>query len=264
MLKELGFHKSAATRETLERAAKLIPTRIIKPKQVRTEGAAYAQLLKLTDESHAQHQGILNLYDEAKARSSAYPSKKWLQAADLKEDLHATEDPAKRAKIIAKMRTHKDLYGDEARKNIAIRRMNDFNPEFMPVKSTKNYPINVAHGNHKWIPDDPEANRLARPIVKMHERDELHFAPKYDTKFGREFSHASPSVILREHNNITTIPDGTPGKSGVVTRHSVRQKGEIPALFPQGGFEHGISPRLSRHAIKRITEDYRRRNYPTL
>jgi hypothetical protein len=67
------------------------------------------------------------------------------------------------------------------------------------------------------------------------------------------FSHQSPSVVLGDHNVISTLPkEYNPSKThNINMRQSTGEVKNLNRLLP--GFKYGESPRLSRHAIKRMS-----------
>lgn len=69
------------------------------------------------------------------------------------------------------------------------------------------------------------------------------------------FGHASPSVLHKEHNIITTLPEElTP--AGDAFRMLRNVTGESKQLRKMNkGFEYGKSPRVSRHLIKKMEKE---------
>jgi hypothetical protein len=73
-------------------------------------------------------------------------------------------------------------------------------------------------------------------------------SPTFRTAFG----HADPRVLLREHNRLTTLPTSYK-RVGRVERDVRAASGEAQALEEAiPGFRFGESPRLSRHAQRRL------------
>ena len=95
------------------------------------------------------------------------------------------------------------------------------------------------------------ANRkMTDAIVKGHELDEL--STRRVSSF-REHGHVSPDVILKEHNRITTMPEEFSAvRDGFKDLRLTRESAHLNSVVP--GFEYGSSPRLSRHARRRITD----------
>jgi DNA ligase D-like protein (predicted 3'-phosphoesterase) len=68
------------------------------------------------------------------------------------------------------------------------------------------------------------------------------------------FTHASPEVLLKEHNLITTLPKKYKSAGNYFRGiRSVSGESDIMQNTIQHGFEYGKSSRFSRHAIKRLT-----------
>lgn len=94
-------------------------------------------------------------------------------------------------------------------------------------------------------------------IIKSHEVAES--SAKYHPKFFEQAHHMSPSVILREHNVLRGLPEK--GKKEMTALFkSFRtdldtSANVISKQFPK--FTYGDSPRLSRHAIKRMSEKFK-------
>ena len=67
--------------------------------------------------------------------------------------------------------------------------------------------------------------------------------------------HASPSVLHKEHNIITTLPEEFK-PAGDAFRKLRSLTGESKQLQKMNkGFEYGKSPRVSRHLIKRMEKE---------
>ena len=67
-------------------------------------------------------------------------------------------------------------------------------------------------------------------------------------------SHPSPEVLYREHNIVTTLPKRLKPAGTVMrkARHMTNEDLGLNIMHPN--FKYGKSPRLSRHAIKRMNE----------
>ena len=100
------------------------------------------------------------------------------------------------------------------------------------------------------VPDSQK--KMLHSIVKGHELDEIQ-AGKNPGSAVRYRGHQSPDVILREHNRLTTLPNGFGGVKDYVKAMRGKAGPESNDLS-YFGINYGESPRLSRHARKRITE----------
>ena len=134
-----------------------------------------------------------------------------------------------------------------------------------------NYPINRYLGagegfkafrqieGMKKLKKKPEAQRAFNYVAGMHEQAERAAVIKKD--INPFFNHYSPSVILKEHNILRGLKTKNTQSAKLVQNAfgKAREMGEEPVLqdFIKG-YKHGRSPRLSRHAIKRVGEAYRR------
>lgn len=98
--------------------------------------------------------------------------------------------------------------------------------------------------------------KMLEAITKGHELSETQVRPGMSFK---QFGHNSPDVILREHNAVTTLPSGYAPTAEYMKSLRTRPYGEQEPLR-QFGIEYGKSPRLSRHARKRITESLEQQN----
>jgi hypothetical protein len=100
----------------------------------------------------------------------------------------------------------------------------------------------------------PKERLMREAMSRGHELDELMLsrsgAPS--SSFHTLFSHADPRVLLREHNRLTTLPAAYKrvGRVGKDIRASLGEAQELEKLIP--GFRFGESPRLSRHAQRRL------------
>lgn len=103
----------------------------------------------------------------------------------------------------------------------------------------------------------PKGNKALNSVVMNHEMDEARSTVSQASKSGHSFNnvHLSPAILLKEHNNLKTLRG--PGSREARTvmgnlRNMGGEQGLIDLKFP--GYEHGKSPRLSRHAIRRMTD----------
>lgn len=120
------------------------------------------------------------------------------------------------------------------------------------------------------INNDPRAfgkthqvQRVQRAITTHHENAERRYigSKLYSKVFRKKFRHASPAVVLNEHNIVTTLPSNTHRIDDIrKVRAHTRYNKELKDVVLDPDFVPGKSPRFSRHAIKRLTEDYIRRN----
>lgn len=97
-------------------------------------------------------------------------------------------------------------------------------------------------------PPPASQRKMLHAILKGHELDEMSMPGS--TAF-RNFGHRSPQVILNEHNRVATLPAGYED-----TRDYLKtlRTPENTALQMHTGMRYGESPRLSRHARKRVAE----------
>lgn len=143
----------------------------------------------------------------------------------------------------------------------------DRNSIYISVNSDFRLPKSLVNRTEAKTFQDPEVKRLQATLVAKHELDEVDLRKRLVSPFAEKYHHVNPGVILREHNTLTTLPQNTSGKEAVLNlwkKIRTRRGGEIPAIFPNNDFAFGEAPRLSRHAIKRLTEDYIRRNGPQI
>lgn len=99
---------------------------------------------------------------------------------------------------------------------------------------------------------NPQNREAVNRIGIMHEGAESQVRPSGHQPFG---SHASPEVLLKEHNMIQTLPSNLK-PAGDVYRNmrGVFQESLALNQMTGGKFNYGESPRLSRHAIRRISQ----------
>jgi len=108
-----------------------------------------------------------------------------------------------------------------------------------------------------------QVQRVQRAITTHHENAERRYlaSPLRSRAFEEKFHHASPAVVLNEHNIVTTLPSNTHRIDDIrKVRAHKRYNKELKDVVLDPDFVPGKSPRFSRHAIKRLTEDYIRRN----
>lgn len=102
----------------------------------------------------------------------------------------------------------------------------------------------------------PPQRKMLNALAEGHELNELHYGNHGQTpaRFVDGLEHAHPGVLLREHNAVATLPESmSPIRKAMAGMRSL----ESP-MFEPYGVRLGNSGRLSRHAIKRISEDITR------
>lgn len=112
----------------------------------------------------------------------------------------------------------------------------------------------------------PEVHRALNATALGHEADEISsmLRPSKDPRgfsanFSYSNSHASPAVLFKEHNIIVSLPPTEEKAKEVMRRLRTLSNQEMRLRHLSGGkFYYGKSPRLSRHAIKRLSEAYRK------
>ena len=115
-------------------------------------------------------------------------------------------------------------------------------------------------GRFEGVSVSPKGRKHLEAIIQQHELDEL-VVPRFGggQLTGKKalpmwYGHNGPDVILREHNRLVTSP---PEVREEVTRFmkTVRQSDETPSIANHvPGFNYGETPRLSRHARRRIVQ----------
>ena len=113
-------------------------------------------------------------------------------------------------------------------------------------------------GKRNYTPRD---RILLEGIVKKHEIDEA------TSTIGRvmaPYRHSSLPVILREHNAAKQLRDQgdyrVANLIGRMRRGPGREEEFIKSIYP--GYAHGVSPKISRHAQRRLSEIAERRAQP--
>lgn len=96
---------------------------------------------------------------------------------------------------------------------------------------------------------------MVNRVSYLHEGAEASIRPRSVLQVG---SHYSPEVLLKEHNMIRTLPKKYSGTKNFYRelRGAVHESDMLSSGYPR--FRYGESPRLSRHAIKRMMQGYRR------
>jgi hypothetical protein len=118
----------------------------------------------------------------------------------------------------------------------------------LPMSSKIVLPRNILHG-------------VRRQVARAHEISELNSYAKGDigNKFWNKHRHISPSVLIEEHNILSTLSGLGSDKARKVYNKLRNTRGEETAISNiYQGYKHGYSPRISRHAkkhIKRILEN---------
>ena len=102
----------------------------------------------------------------------------------------------------------------------------------------------------------PAQRQLSEALVKGHEVSETQVRRPLMYFETQTRAHANPSVIFREHNAVRQVdPSIDPNSAVRQTFKNMRKEVEdrsIQGLFPS--FDYGESPRLSRHAIRRMSD----------
>ena len=95
----------------------------------------------------------------------------------------------------------------------------------------------------------PEHRKMVNSILMGHEMDEL--GKRHPGLAFRSVGHISPSVMLREHNRLATLPEGYEPVREFMQK--VRSKAEGPALRRFGVTYGKPGTRLNRHAIRDLS-----------
>lgn len=112
-------------------------------------------------------------------------------------------------------------------------------------------------------------NKTLGSVVKLHEGFEAELMKPKNKKlrslpFQMATGHIGLPVILKEHNLLTTLTGDASAAKVRNLFHFARKPGgmeeDLVRKIIGKGYKHGKSPRLSRHAIKRITESFKRLN----
>jgi hypothetical protein len=122
-----------------------------------------------------------------------------------------------------------------------------------PVGDTLQNFKNYLSGSHPDFPPLNNKNRLMFDAVAMgHELDELKNLKDIRHIYRLHHIHGSPKVLLKEHNKLITLPPDYKSLKTYVTNY--RNAGREGDILNIGTFRYGESPRLSRHAIRRLTD----------
>jgi hypothetical protein len=106
-----------------------------------------------------------------------------------------------------------------------------------------------------------KSRKAAEAIMRAHEMDEMARSAKAASNptFATKMTHTHPDVLLREHNRITTLPEGV--KEPVQGLFQNLRGGLEQPVFNQAtrgvggqGLQLTQSPRLSRHARRHISD----------
>lgn len=95
----------------------------------------------------------------------------------------------------------------------------------------------------------PRDKKMLNSISTGHEADE---AMSPVLQGFSQMGHRNPKVILREHNKVTTLPPEHAAVRGVM--QGVRQSAGESAVLKRIGINYGEGQRLSRHAIRRLSD----------
>lgn len=118
---------------------------------------------------------------------------------------------------------------------------------------------------YKKIFKTPDAKgsqlKLLDLLAQAHEALEIKNVNKGKFNFIRSLrlgKHSSPEVLLQEHNLVTRLT-GKGSEEAKKAINNLRKYNVIHELIP--GYQHGISPRYSRHAVKRLSNAINRNIY---
>jgi hypothetical protein len=157
----------------------------------------------------------------------------------------------------ALLKAYKDDLAQEVQKNVgyaAEARKHTSHP--YPIIQHKDFDPTIELSRRGVINEDLDArNRSAlQNLVTMHEMEEGHTSQKLPTRVAGFNGHRGPEVLLREHNMLTTMPEElAPARNAL---RDVRALGES-ADFSDFGLQLGHGQRLSRHAVRRISDAVR-------
>jgi hypothetical protein len=94
----------------------------------------------------------------------------------------------------------------------------------------------------------PNEKKAVNAITLGHEKAEIDYINKnINLKYLLTTRHNSPGVLLREHNIVKSLK-GPGSKKAIKIFKELRDYEDIP-------INYGVSPRLSRHAIKNVTKN---------
>jgi hypothetical protein len=120
--------------------------------------------------------------------------------------------------------------------------------KFRSITKGHNDEVSVALRHHT-SKMSPTERRTLDGVIKGHELDEVQVPSRMAFQ---PIGHNSPDVMLREHNRVTTLPADHANVKGMM--QTLRGPGgEEGSVLKEYGVNYGDSPRLSRHARKRIT-----------
>lgn len=128
-------------------------------------------------------------------------------------------------------------------------------PGSKPTKYPETYPVEFLFPSS--APLDKANRRALSSIIRGHEVDEIAAVRRRPSLVTTGAGHFSPDVILREHNRVVTLPPGFEGAAEVIRK--ARSGLEDPLILGRFGMEYGKSPRLSRHARRRMVEALERK-----
>jgi len=138
----------------------------------------------------------------------------------------------------------------EKKRQVVYRKGKD--PGSLPAKLYEEFDPGTKIGN--------KSREILSQISLLHEGAELKAMKQRRLApfFSRSRQHFSPEVILTEHNVLSTLKGkphtALPRKVMRTLRDITFETGPFENVLWRQGFEYGSSPRVSRHAKKRIAE----------
>lgn len=96
---------------------------------------------------------------------------------------------------------------------------------------------------------NPADKKMLNSVFQGHELDELNTRPGPAL---RGFGHLSPDVLLREHNRVATMPKEHENVRKFM--QTMRGSTSETDFLGSHGVDYGNSPRLSRHARRRLSD----------
>lgn len=102
---------------------------------------------------------------------------------------------------------------------------------------------------------NPSAKKALSAVTLAHEGLELKKMPK-TRLFGLMYEHASPKVVLIEHNILKNLKGAGADDIRSASKKLRTREENLISKLTNREFKHGYSPRFSRHAIKNILKKY--------